>query len=604
LTAPLDWSGPVLIDPGRIITGVSCPSTSLCVATDNAGNVLTSADPAGGAGAWKVTSIEREAIVGVSCEGVSLCVAIDADGETFASTNPTGGAAAWSQTRGKTIAGLYLVTSISCVSGPLCVVSDVAGDVATSTDPTAGAGAWTTTKIDEGTQLNDVSCASSSLCVAVDNAGNVLSSTSPTAGAAAWSKIDVNGASPILGVACTTAPLCVAGGTTEREESPVVALTSTNPAGGAGAWAASVVPPEDHRFVDIGHSISCVAESLCVAVDDGSNGGLWQSGEPAAGAAAWSGSTPDVMFLESVSCATRSLCVIGDSKGNIVTSIETHALSVVLQGSGTGGVTSTAIGCPFFTCSDPLPPGVTLSSAIDNLACGNVIWPHSVGGTCALGYPIGSEVTLTATPSAGSVFAGWGGACQGSATSCSLTMTADEPVSASFLPEAPPVPTISDLSETARTWREGDALAQVTSRAGDERSLPRGTTFSFGLNVAARVTLTFARSARGRRAGGTCEAQTKRNEKGKRCTRTLIAGTLTFSARVGANTVRFAGLVSRHKRLKPGSYTLLVSAAASGEQSTPGMLHFTIASTRADRASRSGGLDALARGGFQDLLIE
>jgi hypothetical protein len=46
--------------------------------------------------------------------------------------------------------------------------------------------------------------------------------------------------------------------------------------------------------------------------------------------------------------------------------------------------------------------------------------------------------------------------------------------------------------------------------------------------------------------------------------------------------VRFAGLVSRHKSLKPGSYTLLVSAAASGEQSTPGMLRFTISGTRAD----------------------
>jgi hypothetical protein len=28
LTAPQDWSGSVLVDPGRVITGMSCPSTS------------------------------------------------------------------------------------------------------------------------------------------------------------------------------------------------------------------------------------------------------------------------------------------------------------------------------------------------------------------------------------------------------------------------------------------------------------------------------------------------------------------------------------------------------------------------------------------------
>ena len=43
------------------------------------------------------------------------------------------------------------------------------------------------------------------------------------------------------------------------------------------------------------------------------------------------------------------------------------------------------------------------------------------------------------------------------------------------------------------------------------------------------------------------------------------------------NKVSFEGLISKHKKLKPGSYTLLLTATASGEHSTPSTLHFTIA---------------------------
>jgi hypothetical protein len=40
--------------------------------------------------------------------------------------------------------------------------------------------------------------------------------------------------------------------------------------------------------------------------------------------------------------------------------------------------------------------------------------------------------------------------------------------------------------------------------------------------------------------------------------------------------LRFYGRVSSRLKLKPGSYTLLVSAASAGLQSLPRTLHFTI----------------------------
>jgi hypothetical protein len=41
--------------------------------------------------------------------------------------------------------------------------------------------------------------------------------------------------------------------------------------------------------------------------------------------------------------------------------------------------------------------------------------------------------------------------------------------------------------------------------------------------------------------------------------------------------VRFEGLISKHHKLKPSSYTLLVTATASGKHSTTRTLHFMIA---------------------------
>jgi len=56
------------------------------------------------------------------------------------------------------------------------------------------------------------------------------------------------------------------------------------------------------------------------------------------------------------------------------------------------------------------------------------------GATCSAVYDSGSTTVLTATPAEGFQFAGWAGACQASGTvpTCSLTMGADQQVSATF----------------------------------------------------------------------------------------------------------------------------------------------------------------------------
>jgi hypothetical protein len=74
-------------------------------------------------------------------------------------------------------------------------------------------------------------------------------------------------------------------------------------------------------------------------------------------------------------------------------------LTVALAGTGAGTVTGPGIACP---------------------------------GDCAQGYVNNAAVALSATPAAGSSFAGWSGACSGAASACTMTMSGGKSVTARF----------------------------------------------------------------------------------------------------------------------------------------------------------------------------
>lgn len=572
----LYWSGPIAVDPGTSPTGaldtMSCPSSTLCVGLDRAGNVLSTTDPAADDD-WTFTHLEgADEGSDLSCTSAPLCVAVTGPGSIATSTDPTGSTSAW-----KTITGVdggSLIHSVSCVSGGLCLAVDEHGDLLSSTEPTGGASAWMAVNVDGGHPLDAVSCVSRTLCFADDDRGDVLSSTEPAGGPSAWSASNVAGGA-ILGKLSCVPGLCVVG-----DEGGV--LASTNPTGGAGTWV-NAAGVEDG-------DMSCASASLCVAIPSATNAGPWISTDPAEGSAAWARSAgpEEGAFLGSVSCASRALCVIGDRDGNVAVGVETHILSVSsLQGPGLGSVASTPIRCPFATCSHVVP-GIIQPQPLVEVACADTFGlAYGPRGTCSLGYPAGSEVTLTATPSSGSVFTGWGGACSGSA-SCSLTMSADQAVSATFALATKPTksaavaaPTLSHVAQTHTRWHEGGTLAHVSSTKKSNK-LPVGTTFSFTLNEPATVTFNFAKLASGRKLGKTCVVDSKTNELRKkqkhRCDRLFTAGTLTLSAHTGANRLSFDGVIAKHKRLAPGDYELRLTAFASSQQSTPSKLHFAIAS--------------------------
>ena len=83
-----------------------------------------------------------------------------------------------------------------------------------------------------------------------------------------------------------------------------------------------------------------------------------------------------------------------------------------------------------------------------------------------------------------------------------------------------------------------------------------GTTFSFSLNEQATVAFSFSQRVRGKN---------------------VTVGGLTFTGHSGTNKVKFQGRVSSAKKLKPGRYTLVITATDSaGVNSVPRSLSFTI----------------------------
>ena len=137
-------------------------------------------------------------------------------------------------------------------------------------------------------------------------------------------------------------------------------------------------------------------------------------------------------------------------------------------------------------------------------------------------------------------------------------------------------PVVSNARQSASKWREGSSLAKA-SRKARKRRPPVGTTFSYTLNEAATVHFAFTQPAGGRKVGKQCVAPAKRYRHRHKCTRTVTIATLGFAGHVGKNTVRFQGRVSRSKRLKPGRYTVAITAKnAAGQVSAPQKLTFTI----------------------------
>ena len=220
--------------------------------------------------------------------------------------------------------------------------------------------------------------------------------------------------------------------------------------------------------------------------------------------------------------------------------------SATLQGAGgTSPLTWTATGLPAGLAFDPAGPTIS-------------------GTPTAPGV---SQIAVTVTDA------------YGTTVSNTLALT----VAAAAPPIQPPAPkaALSAVKQSAGRWLLGNKLARlvkVVPKPVKRKGVPVGTTFSFNVDRAAQVTLTFRHTAQGRRVSGKCVARTNGNAGRPRCARTLTDGALRVQAKAGTNRLRFEGRISASKKLKAGAYSVVLTAkAAATAASPPKSLRFTIA---------------------------
>ena len=144
-------------------------------------------------------------------------------------------------------------------------------------------------------------------------------------------------------------------------------------------------------------------------------------------------------------------CSENYAENTIVTLTAAPAASSSFGGWSGGGCSGTALTCQVTmsaaqSVQATFNVAVTLTVAKAGNGTGTVtsdVGGINCGSTCAVGYPSGTVVTLTATPGTGQDFTGWsGGGCSGTGT-CVVTMTAATTVTATFTDTTPPVTTIT-----------------------------------------------------------------------------------------------------------------------------------------------------------------
>jgi hypothetical protein len=286
-TAPAaQWSSPVPVDPQILqssstqITGLACPKSTVCYATDSGGTVLTLQS----GGTWPVANTDPNGhLIAISCSSARSCLTVDAAGYGTPLSHGTWG------TPALVGSGSGTLTSVSCAYASFCVAVDNIGVAFTYRGAAAG---WIQQTVDpSGQSLNSVSCPSSTYCVAVSASGNVF-----TYNGTSWSGADaVDTGHDLVSVSCPTTSFCMALDSSGQAAEHSDGLWGLQPIGSAAA------------------AVSCPSAGSCLAV--GSSGaaasyanGLWTRAPAAAPGAR----------ITTLSCATATACVATDEADNVL----------------------------------------------------------------------------------------------------------------------------------------------------------------------------------------------------------------------------------------------------------------------------------------------
>lgn len=159
--------------------------------------------------------------------------------------------------------------------------------------------------------------------------------------------------------------------------------------------------------------------------------------------------------------------------------------ALTLTGCGGGGGNN-----PFTPAGQQLSVVVSGNGAVSSQPAGL----NCSSGTCEATYSTSTQVTLTAAPANGQVFAGWGGDCTGTAPTCTLTMSAARTVTAAFT--APPA---AQQTLSVQVSGSGSVQSQPAGIACDNNC-----SATFATNTVVTLTPTPAAGQVFSTWGGTC----------------------------------------------------------------------------------------------------
>jgi len=264
--------------------------------------------------------------------------------------------------------------NVTLAPGPPIALVITLKPVFTVTVNKQGNGGGTVTSTPSGITC-DASCSTQSAQFDADTPVALNAAASPGSSFAGWS-----------GGCSGTAACTVTGNATVTAR--FITAVSTNHLTVIKAGAGTGTVSSDPSGISCG--TACSADfltgspvSLTATPTGGSTFAGWSGG-------GWSGAVPSCIVV-----------IIGDQTvtASFTAPVSMSTLTVQKSGAGSGTVTSA-------------PSGI------------------NCGITCSASFPTGNTVTLTASPAAGSTFVSWSGACSG--TTCTVTMSADQTVSAQF----------------------------------------------------------------------------------------------------------------------------------------------------------------------------
>ncbi len=290
-----------------------------------------------------------------------------------------------------------------------------------------------------------------------------------------------------------------------------------------------------------------------------------------------------------IDCGTT--CSGSFTSGSTVTLTESPASGSTFAGWSGARCSSTARTCQVTMSSDQAvtatfntspPPSFTLTVAKAGSGSGTVTSGDGqidCGTTCSGSFTSGSTVTLTESPASGSTFAGWSGARCSSTGACTVSISADTQVRATFIP-GPLLSTLGvspgQFALTGRFVTGRCVAATVGNRKSRVCVRAIALRVSYKLTIAGRVTFTVKQELAGRLTKGRCVPVSRTNQKQHRCARLVpLGGSFVRTSAAGTTTFTFNGQLAGRK-LAPGSYQLTASPTATGHTGTPQSIRFQL----------------------------